>query len=279
MRADRLLSILLLFRTERRVTTGELARRLAVSPRTIHRDMDALSGAGVPVVAGRGAGGGWYLLAEYRTNLTGLSAAELQALFLAPAARLFADLGLSGAAAGARIKLRAALMQAQHPDAADVRERIHIDVAGWRQTEGALPAMPTLQAALWGDRQLRIRYRRADGSESERMIDPLGLVAKGGLWYLIAAVAGEVRTYRVSRIAAVTLLDTPCDRPSGFDLAAHWAASSRDFLAALPQYRATVRVATEVVRAIRVGGRFARYRGRVSAGCRGLGRAADLLRR
>jgi len=258
MRADRLLSILLLLRTERRVTTGELAQRLAVSPRTIHRDMDALSGVGVPVVAERGAGGGWYLLAEYRTNLTGLSAAELQALFVATPARLFADLGLSGAAEGARIKLHAALPQAQRPDAEDVRERIHLDVAGWRQTEGALSAMPTLQAALWGDRQVCIRYRRADDSELERTIDPLGLVAKGSLWYLIAAVAGELRTYRVSRIAAATLLDTPCVRPPDFDLAAHWAAASRAFLGALPQYRATVRVAPEIVRAIRGGGRFAR---------------------
>lgn len=139
-----------------------------------------------------------------------------------------------------------------------MRERIHIDVAGWRQTEGALPAMPTLQAALRGDRQVRIRYRRADDSERERTIDPLGLVAKGSLWYLIAAVAGEFRTYRISRIAAATLLDTPCVRPPGFDLAAHWAASSREFLGALPQYRATVRVAPEVVRALRSGGRFAR---------------------
>ncbi len=258
MRADRLLSILLLLRTERRVTTGELAQRLSVSPRTIHRDMDALSGAGVPVVAERGAGGGWYLLAEYRTNLTGLSAAELQALFVGTSAQLFADLGLSGAAAGARIKLHAALPGAQRPDAEDVRQRIHIDVAGWRQTEGALPAMPVLQAALWGDRQVAIRYRHADDSESERTIDPLGLVAKGSLWYLIAAVAGERRTYRVSRIVAATLLETPCDRPADFDLAAHWAESSRAFLGALPQYRATVRIAPEVVRAIRTGGRFAR---------------------
>ncbi len=258
MRADRLLSILLLLRTERRITTAQLAQRLSVSPRTIHRDMDALSGAGVPVVAERGAGGGWYLLAEYRTNLTGLSAAECQALFVGTPARIFADLGLSGASAGARIKLHAALPQTQHPGAEDVRERIHIDVAGWRQAEGALPAMPTLQAALWGDRQVAIRYRRADDSETERTIDPLGLVAKGSLWYLIAAVAGEFRTYRVSRIVEATVLDTPCDRPAGFDLAAHWAASSREFLSALPQYRATVRVVPEILRAIRSGGRFAR---------------------
>jgi predicted DNA-binding transcriptional regulator YafY len=258
MRADRLLSILLLLRTERRVTTGELAQRLSVSPRTIHRDMDALSGAGVPVVAERGAGGGWYLLTEYRTNLTGLSTEELQALFVATPARLFTDLGLSSAAAGARIKLRAALPQLQRPAAEDVRQRIHIDVAGWRQAEGALPAMPVLQAALWGEHQVTIRYRRADDSETERTIDPLGLVAKGSLWYLIAAVVGEIRTYRVSRIVTATMLKTPAERPAGFDLAAYWAASSRDFLSTVPQYRATVRTVPEVVRTLRNGGRFAR---------------------
>lgn len=261
MRADRLLSILLLRQVERRITTGELARRLGVSARTIHRDMDALSGAVVPVVAGRGTGGGWFLLAAYRTDLTGLSEAEVQALFLTTPTRLFADLGLTGAAEGALIKLRAALPRQQQLGAGDVRQRIHIDVAGWRQAEGALPAMPILQEALWDDRQLQIRYRRSDDSETERTLDPLGLVAKGSLWYLIAACEGEIRTYRVSRIAAATLLDRPCTRPARFDLAAYWAQSSREFLSGLPHYRATVRVAPRVLRMIRNGGRFARIEG------------------
>lgn len=258
MRADRLLSILLLLQIERRITTAELARRLEVSDRTIHRDMDALSAAGVPVVAARGTGGGWFLLDEYRTDLTGLSEAESQTLFLTTPTRLIADLGLARAASGALIKLRAALPRQQQPGAEDVRQRIHIDAAGWRQTEGALPAMPVLQEALWGNQRLWIRYRRSDDSESERTLDPLGLVAKGNLWYLIAASEGEIRTYRVSRIVAATLLDHPVTRPAGFDLAGYWAQSSREFLSRLPQYRATVRVAPHVLRMIRNGGRFAR---------------------
>lgn len=258
MRADRLLSILLLLQVQRRLTARELAERLRVSARTIHRDMEALSGAGVPVVAERGAGGGWHLLEEYRTNLTGLSDAEVQALFLASPGRLFADLGLAEAADGALIKLLAALPTRHRGRAEDIQSRIHIDLAGWRQVEDAVPTLPTLQEAIWGERQLRIGYHRGDGREVERIVAPLGLVAKGSLWYLIAAHEGELRTYRVSRITTATLLDATFVRPPGFDLAAFWAQSARDFITRLPQYRATVRVAPAALRQLRRGGRYAR---------------------
>lgn len=258
MRADRLLSILLLLQVQRRITASDLAQRLRVSARTIHRDMEALSGAGVPVVAERGAGGGWHLLEEYRTNLTGLNEVEVQALFLASPGRLFADLGLAQAADGALIKLLAALPTRQRHRAEDIQQRIHIDVAGWRQIEGTVPALPTVQEAIWGERKLRIRYQRGEDRDVERVIDPLGLVAKGSLWYLVAAHDGELRTYRVSRINEAEVLDEPCVRPADFDLAAFWAQSSREFITSLPQYRATVRAAPSTVQMIRLGGRYAR---------------------
>lgn len=258
MRADRLLSILLLLQVQRRITASELAQRLRVSVRTIHRDMEALSGAGVPVVAARGAGGGWHLLEEYRTNLTGLNEVEVQALFLASPGRLFADLGMAEAADGALIKLLAALPTQHRHRAEDIQQRIHIDVAGWRQVEGAIPALPTLQEAIWGDRKLRLRYQRGDGRDVERIIDPLGLVAKGSLWYLVGAHETELRTYRVSRINEAEVLEAPCRRPADFDLAAFWAQSSREFIIRLPQYRATVRAAPATVQMIRMGGRYAR---------------------
>lgn len=258
MRADRLLSILLILQVQRRLTARELSERLGVSARTIHRDMEALSGAGVPVVAERGAGGGWHLLEEYRTNLTGLNDTEVQALFLASPGRVFADLGLSQAADGALIKLLAALPSRHRHRAEDIQQRIHIDMAGWRQVEGAVPTLPTLQTAIWEERQLLLGYRRSDGHEVERVVAPLGLVAKGSLWYLIAAHDGEPRTYRVSRIATATLLDTGFARPPAFDLAAFWAQSSSAFITRLPQYRATVRVTPTTLRAIRIGGRYAR---------------------
>jgi predicted DNA-binding transcriptional regulator YafY len=258
MRADRLLSILLLLQVHRRLTAGELARRLEVSMRTIHRDMEALSGAGVPVVAERGTGGGWHLLEEYRTNLTGLSDTEVQALFLATPTRVFADLGLAKVADAALIKLSAALPSRHRHSAEDVRQRIHVDVAGWRQSEDAVPLLPTFQEAVWQERKVRMVYRRNDGGGVERVVDPLGLVAKGSLWYLVAAIDGDLRTYRISRVVEAEMLDEACIRPPDFDLADFWARSSSDFLTRLSQHRATVRVAPPVLRQMRMAGRYAR---------------------
>ena len=258
MRADRLLSILLLLQTQRHMTAGELAKRLEVSPRTISRDMEALGMAGVPVVADRGAGGGWRLLEEYRTNLTGMNEAEAQALLLGGPARLLGDLGMRQAAEGGLIKLLAALPGNNRDRVADIRQRIHIDAAGWRQSSEPTPLLPTLQEAIWRERKLRLGYRR-DGAISERVAHPLGLVAKGSVWYLVAATeAGEPRTYRVSRIDSAEALDEPCERPADFDLAAYWERSAAEFTAHLPQYRATLRVTPDALRYIRQGGRWAR---------------------
>lgn len=258
MRADRLLSIILLLQVHRRLTAGDLARRLEVSPRTIHRDMDALGAAGVPVVAERGTGGGWRLLEAYRTNLTGMNEAEVQSLFLTRPARLFADLGLGQAADAALLKLLAALPARQRQNAEDMRQRIYIDAAGWRQSEEAVPLLPVLQEAIWQERRVRLTYRRGDGGVVDRTVDPLGLVAKGSLWYLIAAVEGEPRTYRVSRVRGVELLDEPCVRPPGFDLAAFWAQSTASFVERLPRYPATLRVAPAILARVRSGERYTR---------------------
>lgn len=200
MRADRLLSILLLLQTQRRLTARELAERLEVSERTIYRDMDALSGAGVPVLAQRGNKGGWMLLDSYQTNLTGLNDTEIQALFLAQPARLLADLGLRQAHDAALIKLLAALPSIQRRDAEYIRQRIHVDVPGWHPSKEESAAFPAIQEAVLSDRQLKLVYQRGDSAVVERLVDPLGLVAKGRVWYLIAGVEGELRTYRVSRV-------------------------------------------------------------------------------
>ena len=258
MRADRLLSILLLLQVHRKMTARELARRLEVSERTIHRDMEALGMAGVPVTAERGAGGGWMLLEEFRTNLTGLNEAEIQALFLAKPSRLLADLGLAKAGEAALIKLLAAIPSVQRRGAEDVRQRIHVDSAGWRQSEEAVPALRTLREAVWQDRKLRLTYQRGDGATVERMVEPLGLVAKGSVWYLIAAVAGEPRSYRASRVQEAALLDEPSVRPAGFDLAAYWEQSALQFKANLPRYPATLRADPSLLPSLRSGGHFSR---------------------
>lgn len=259
MRADRLLSILLLLQVHRRLTARDLAKRLEVSERTIHRDMEALSMAGVPVVAGRGTGGGWGLLEAYRTNLTGLNEAEIQAVFLSGPPRLLADLGLDKAAQAALIKLLAALPALSRRNAEEIRQRIYVDAASWRQPGEAIPFLPTLQEAIWLERKVRLSYQRGgDGAAIERLVEPLGLVAKGSIWYLVAAVEGEFRSYRVSRVQDATLTDEPFTRPRDFDLAAHWEQSTTEFKANLPRYPATVRADPAIVPRMRQESHYTR---------------------
>jgi predicted DNA-binding transcriptional regulator YafY len=259
MRADRLLSIMLLLQVNRRMTARELAQRLEVSERTIHRDMEALSGAGIPVVAERGTGGGWSLLETYQTNLTGLNEGEVQALFLSQPSNVLSDLGLHRASEAALIKLLAAIPALSRRDAEYTHQRIYIDATGWNNSKEDVSFLPVLQEAIWQERKVYLTYQRSDGANLERLVDPLGLVAKGSIWYLVAAVEGEVRTYRVSRVRQAELTNLPCVRPPGFDLAKHWEQSSASFITRLPRYPTTVRVTPEILPRMRFAGRFARF--------------------
>ncbi|MCC7451061.1 MAG: YafY family transcriptional regulator [Anaerolineae bacterium] len=258
MRADRLVSIMLLLQTHPRLSTRELAARLEVSERTVHRDMEALSAAGVPVVAERGAKGGWLLLEPYQTNLTGLTDAEIQALFLTTPDKLLTDLGLRQAYSAALIKLQAALPTMQRQDAADIRERILIDLPGWRPSQGEERCFRPIQAAVLNNRRLRMAYERGNGTTVDREVDPLGLVAKGRVWYLIALVEDNIRTYRVSRVQHAVMLDESARRPPGFDLPQFWAKSSQDFVANLPRYPAVLRVHPDWIERIPNWWRFGR---------------------
>jgi predicted DNA-binding transcriptional regulator YafY len=258
MRADRLFSIVLLLQTHGQLTSRDLAGRLEVSARTIHRDMEALSGAGIPVVAERGTGGGWSLVGEYRTNLTGLNEAEIQSLFAIKPSRLLADLNLDKAAEGAFLKLLAALPAMHRRGAEYARQRIHVDVTGWNRAEESVPHLHCLQEAIWRERRVRLTYARGECERVVRVADPLGLVAKGSVWYLVAAVEGETRSYRVSRVEDVEVSDEPCRRPPDFDLAAFWERSAAEYRAHRPGYSARVRVRREIVARMPYAGRFAR---------------------
>ena len=258
MRADRLVSILLLMQVNRKITARELGKRLEVSERTIHRDMEALGAAGVPVMAERGNGGGWSLMEAYKTNLTGLNHSEIQALFLTKPPQLLSDLGLHQASEGALIKLLAALPSMSRRDAESARQRIHIDTAGWRNTPESVACLPVLQEAIWQERKVRFLYERADCDAAERVVDPLGLVAKGSVWYLVAAVDGASRTYRVSRIRDAQALAESSARPDDFDLAAYWKQSAAEFQAHLPRFYATVRISPGANRWMNYMGRASR---------------------
>jgi len=255
MRADRLLSILLLLQMHARLTARHLAKRLEVSERTILRDMEALGAAGVPVVAERGVGGGWRLMDGYKTNVSGLNASEVQALFATRPSKLLADLRLDKASDAALVKLLSVLPAVNRRGAELAWQRIHIDVSGWSGSRDPVPHLPALQQALWRDRRVRIAYER-EGCTSDRTLDPLGLVAKGATWYLAGGINGDVRSYRVSRIRDVMILDETFIRPPDFDLAAFWERSSETFRERLPRFVVVARVHAEALPLLRMMIRF-----------------------
>ncbi|HYM53047.1 MAG TPA: YafY family protein [Candidatus Dormibacteraeota bacterium] len=241
MRASRLVTLLLLLQTRRQMTAAELARELEVSERTVHRDVDALSAAGVPIYAERGPHGGVRLVEGYRTRLTGMTADEAEALFLSGLPGPAAELGLGTVMTAARLKVLAALPEELRARASRLVERFHLDAAGWFRVGESVPHLPTLAEAVWECRCVRISYDRGDGSV-ERLLQPLGVVLKGGTWYLVAHRDEEVRTYRVSRVVEAELLDEQFERPLDFDLASYWMESSAAYERELPRLEVVVRV-------------------------------------
>jgi serine phosphatase RsbU (regulator of sigma subunit)/biotin operon repressor len=219
------MSALLLLQAHGSMTGRELAKRLEVSERTIHRDMEALSVAGVPVFALRGAHGGWQLAEDWRTQVPALDEAELQALLMAQP-RVVGDMRL--AAERALSKLMAALPESLRTQAAFMQERLYVDTTTWHGTMEDLSMLPIVQEAVSLTRKLAFRYRK-NREYVERVVDPLGLVAKGGTWYLVANTINGFRTYRVSRMDQARVLDMPGERPENFNLADHWRLSAAQF--------------------------------------------------
>jgi predicted DNA-binding transcriptional regulator YafY len=247
MRADRLLSLLLLLQNRGRMTAPQLAGELEVSVRTVYRDVEALGAAGVPVHAERGPEGGYRLMDGYRTRLTGLTDAEAGSLFLAGAPGPARDLGLGAVLATAQLKLQAALPPGPADRARRVQDRFHLDAPAWFRDADPVPHLETIARAVWEQRVLHTRYRRR-GDEVRRELRPLGVVLKGGIWYLVAQADEAVRTYRIARFLAVDPARETFERPAGFDLAAHWEDSSRRLETALHQGTARLRISPRAQR-------------------------------
>ncbi len=222
------MSALLLLQARGQMTGRELAEKLEVSERTVHRDMEALSTAGVPVFAMRGAHGGWQLDDEWRTQVPGLDEAELRALLMAQP-RTLGDKRLAAAADRAIGKLMAALPQSMRETASSIRDRLYIDTTGWRGTTENLSMLAIVQDAVAQDRKLNFWYWRAGRERVERTVDPLGLIAKGSTWYLYAGTDRGNRTYRVSRMEDAKMLDEPSVRPANFNLETAWKLSAEEF--------------------------------------------------
>jgi len=202
--------------------------------------MEALSAAGVPVTALRGAQGGWQLEKGWRTQVPGLDAAELRALLMAQP-RALKEPRLAAAAERAMGKLMASLPGNMREQAAAMRERLHVDANDyWRPVSEDLSMLPAVQDAVARDCRLSFDYTRADDERGLRVVDPLGLVSKGMSWYLVARTPRGMRTYRVSRMSAVTPLAISFQRPAKFDLAKHWQKSVSEFEVQRRRYEATL---------------------------------------
>jgi predicted DNA-binding transcriptional regulator YafY len=250
MRASRLLSLLMLLQSRGRVNAQALAQALEVSVRTIHRDVDELSAAGVPIWADRGRLGGFQLQPGWRTRVDGLTAPEAQAMFLGGLPGPAAELGLGEAMASAQLKLLAALPEGWRDDARRVSARFHLDPIDWYRGPSATDHLPAIAQAVWSERRLSMRYESWKG-EVRRSVDPLGLVLKAGIWYLAARVGNGVRTYRLSNILELDVGDESFERPADFDLAAWWLASTRRFEKELAVDTAQLRVSAAGMKALR----------------------------
>jgi predicted DNA-binding transcriptional regulator YafY len=228
MKSGRLLEMLLLLQARGQVTAAELAERLEVSPRTIYRDAEALSAAGVPIYTERGRAGGIRLLPGYRTDVTGLTEDEARALFVLSTGGAHEDLGLGNAARSAVLKVMRAVPEPFRPAAAATSQRILVDPAGWMRGPDPVGQLGVLQAAVFTGRRLRLRYRSSGQREpTERIVDPYGLVCKAGIWYLVADQRGEPRLFRVSRVAWAAADESPVRRRAGVELAELWQALRR----------------------------------------------------
>ena len=257
---QRLISCLLLLQGERRRTARELAEALEVSTRTVYRDVDALSAAGVPVHMERGAGGGIVLADDYRRAIAQFTDDELQALFAAATGPID-DLGIASPARALQ-KLAGALAPSQRSAVKRGRDRLLLDHNRWNRGAQPKAVLATLRTAVAGDTRVRLQYRDRSGATSERIVDPLGLVAKAGVWYLVAREEDKgYRTFRVERITQANATSEPFVRPADFELDAYWESS----VVSMQRAPSDACVVTLDVRSDAVDGVVAYWRGEVVA--------------
>jgi predicted DNA-binding transcriptional regulator YafY len=250
VRASRMMALLLHLQVRGQASGKELAELLEVSERTVQRDVEALAAVGVPVRSSRGPAGGYRLDGGYRTRLTGVGLDEAGALAFLGLAGPAQQLGLGELLEGARIKVWASLTGEARDRAGRTAERFHLDPVRWYGTPEPVPCLPTLADAVWRDRRIQLRYVR-DGRAATREVDPVGLILAAGDWYLLAFRDQQRRTYRVSRIQAVELLEEPVTRPAGFDLAESWTASRRELESERTAITVTLRVHARVLPRLR----------------------------
>ncbi|KOV57440.1 transcriptional regulator [Streptomyces sp. NRRL WC-3618] len=261
MRAARLIKMVLLLQARPSMTGAELARELDVSERTVTRDAQALSEAGVPVYADRGRAGGYRLIGGYRTRLTGLARPEAEALFLSGVPGALREMGLEDTASAARLKVAAALLPSLRDTPRTAAQRFHLDAPAWFSEPPTPESLPAIAEAVWGDRPILARYRRGpEEAEVERALEPYGLVLKAGVWYLCARVPnhtdpepdpGPFRVYRVDRFTSVEISGAErFTRDDDFDLPAFWEERARQFARSILRAEVVVRLSAEGARGL-----------------------------
>lgn len=250
MRADRLLSLLMLLQTRGQMTAKALAEALEVSERTIYRDIDALSASGVPVYGEAGPAGGYGLLDSYRTTLTGLTEGEVRALFMLSIPAPLAALGMTQELKTALLKLTAALPVARRQDEVRVRQRFYLDSTWWQQGHESIPHLQTIHQAVWQDRKLWLTYRPLPASQLEQSVEPYGLVAKAGIWYLVCAHHNRVRVHRVADLLDARLCTETFIHPADFDLERFWTSWCMEQEERYTAYTVHVRIAPDFIAAL-----------------------------
>jgi predicted DNA-binding transcriptional regulator YafY len=260
VRADRLLSLVLLLQARGSVTAGSLAVELGVSVRTVYRDLAALGAAGIPVITESGPGGGCKLMDGYRFPLRGLRPDEAEALLMLGVPDVVRELGLDRAVAAAHRQIRVTAGTLAHPGAGGTL--VHLDMPRWFGSQEEVPCLRDLAQALRLGRMVRFGYRHRDGSGGEpRVFGPLGLVNKAGAWYLVAVPArggpgadaggdpadGAIRVFRAGRICGAFVLADPCQRPADFELSRFWAQWSAEFAASRPRLAVTLRASPDAL--------------------------------
>jgi predicted DNA-binding transcriptional regulator YafY len=244
MRADRLLSIILLLQHHQQLTAKTLSDNLGVTERTIYRDIEALSMAGVPVYTRTGPDGGCFLDDQYRNSLSWFTGEELQTLLYTGSASPLSELGMQKTMDNAVLKLLTLLPNRYQQDAERMKQRLYLDPSGWYGTHDNHPTLPLLKDAVWGDFMIDCQYETWDGKQEQRTLVPYSLVYKSGRWYLVATrnTTQNMRTYRVSRFAEVRLRMAQFQRDPDFDIVSYWDEASAQFLQRLPSYPVTLRV-------------------------------------
>ncbi|WP_257352060.1 helix-turn-helix transcriptional regulator [Pseudalkalibacillus decolorationis] len=260
MKAERMMKILILLQYGETISTPMLARELEVSERTIHRDMESLSAAGIPVYSERGKTGGWKLVDDWKQKLSWLKEKEVLSLFLPHAEKLLSDLNMDISTADIRDKLLLSLPEQSRERAMNLWERVYVDMGTWRNEKNdPNPPMDVIQQVVMNNQKVKLDYKKPSGEIKETSIKPLGLVAKGSTWYIVALNENdEYRNYKIGRILKASLIDEYFERPNHFRLADYWEESKKEFVQKLPEFNVNVKASPLVKDRMMFTGRFVR---------------------